>query len=62
MSGKAGAKKPSSGNVQIRLSAEQLQRIDELRGAMMIVPSRSKTIRYLIDCGLAKQNDVSDPD
>jgi Arc/MetJ-type ribon-helix-helix transcriptional regulator len=41
--------------VQIRLSADLMRRIDELRAAQPVVPSRSETIRYLIERGIAAE-------
>jgi Arc/MetJ-type ribon-helix-helix transcriptional regulator len=42
-------------NVQIRLSADLMRRIDELRAAQPVVPSRSETIRYLIERAIAAE-------
>jgi hypothetical protein len=42
-------------NVQLRLSADLMRWIDEFRAAQLITPSRSETIRYLIERGIAAE-------
>jgi hypothetical protein len=41
-----------SGNTQIRIPKEQMERIENFRRSMVIKPSLSETIRFLIDQGL----------
>jgi hypothetical protein len=48
-------KTPRLETVQIRLSADLMRRVDELRAAQPVVPSRSETIRYLIERGIAAE-------
>jgi len=42
--------------VQIRLSAEVMDWIDEFRAAQLIRPSRSAVVRYLTERGIATEN------
>jgi Arc/MetJ-type ribon-helix-helix transcriptional regulator len=42
-------------NLQIRLSADLMRRIDELRAAQEVRPSRSAAVRYLIERGIAAE-------
>ena len=44
---------PLCENLQIRVPVELLQWIDEFRSTLKVVPSRSKTVRYLIERGKA---------
>jgi hypothetical protein len=44
--------------VQVRLSADLMDWIDEFRGAMKVVPSRSQAIRYLVERGVAAETAV----
>jgi Arc/MetJ-type ribon-helix-helix transcriptional regulator len=49
------AKTPRLETVQIRLSPDLMRRIDELRAAQEVRPSRSAAVRYLIERGIAAE-------
>jgi hypothetical protein len=46
-------------NTQIRIPEEQMERIEKFRHSLMITPSLSEVIRFLIDKGLDRREALS---